>query len=589
MKNLATIKESRGAVAPLVAIMLVLIVVCVALVVDLGHVHNVKVQLQRAADAAALAGAQELSGGSGAGANARNVAVATALANTVDQDQVVINPDAVVNPSFNGQAIVAVQPIRWDPNIVDPDTGNNQTTNERITPLPIAQYDTANGLWVTAQRDVDHIFFFFTGSTQVTADAIAVASPAVPVLPLALISCIPTDNSAQNAGTLPGITICDIRSYNFKTDQDDTAAWTSLTFKPASKNNIEKFLKPGTGREEFNSVVFGKGVIPSTKGLENEIVHEIRPASFNFNKNYEGCENIGTAIDCGLGQIDPDKEIAAPEDFDPQPPPPPLVFNDPVAMDYYTGTMAFDPLAGFNPLPRWFNINTDNTSFDDQDFFSRIWSQDGILLQGPNESDAAYADRLEDLKDGNIMPYNDDRFMEGGGELVHKFQGNWVPNFSKAVQYAGYPKVFVNNGVEPPLLVEFLKSITDGPNNLSCNENSPLDPGHTVRTNVPIIFAGSCDEWKALSNSDEHTLSYVGLAKFLITRVWLTNSPYDCGANFVDSSGEGCDPFTPPVAADGTFSAVNWNTPAALEGLNMVPILEDEEEDASILKVYLVE
>ena len=592
MKSIESIKQSRGAVAPLVAIMLILIVVCVALVVDLGHIHNVKVELQRAADAAALAGAQQLTGGSGAATNARNVAVATALANTVDQDQVVIDPDFVVNPSFKEQPIVAVQPIRWDPNIVDED-GNTQTTNERITPLNMASYDTANGLWVTAQRDVDHVFFFFTGSTQVTADAIAVSSPAVPVLPLALISCVPTDKSAQNAGTLPGITICDIRSYNFKTDQDDTAAWTSLTFKPASATNINKFLQPGSGREEFNRVIFGRGVVPLTKGLENEIVDPNRPTTFN--KDYEGCENIGTAINCGLGQIDPDKEIAFPEDFDPLPPPPPLVFNDSVAMDYYTGTLAFDPLSGFNPLPRWFNIYSTDTSFDAQDYFSRVWSQDGILLQGPNETDAQYATRLQYLKDGEdgdgnpFKPYNDDRFMESGGELVHKFKGNWVPNFSKAVQYAGYPKVFVNNGVEPPLLAEFLKSITDGPNNLSCNENKPLDPGHTVRTNVPIIFAGSCDEWKALSNSDEHTLSYVGLAKFLITRVWHTNSPYDCGENFVDSSGEGCSPFTPPVAADGTFSAVNFNTPAALEGLNMVPILEDEEEDASILKVYLVE
>ena len=47
------ISDEKGAVAVLVAVMLVLILACLALVVDLGHLHNVKAQLQRAVDAAA--------------------------------------------------------------------------------------------------------------------------------------------------------------------------------------------------------------------------------------------------------------------------------------------------------------------------------------------------------------------------------------------------------------------------------------------------------------------------------------------------------------------------------------------------------
>ena len=51
-------QHQRGAVAPLIALLLFVIVICVALVVDLGRVHSVKAELQRAVDAAALAGAR---------------------------------------------------------------------------------------------------------------------------------------------------------------------------------------------------------------------------------------------------------------------------------------------------------------------------------------------------------------------------------------------------------------------------------------------------------------------------------------------------------------------------------------------------
>jgi len=96
MRSIRQLNNSEGAVAPLVAIMLIVIVVCVALVADLGHIHNVKVQLQRAVDAAALAAAQQLPGGIPA-----EVAVAVGAANKVDQEGVAIQLADVVIGTWN--------------------------------------------------------------------------------------------------------------------------------------------------------------------------------------------------------------------------------------------------------------------------------------------------------------------------------------------------------------------------------------------------------------------------------------------------------------------------------------------------------
>ncbi|MBI3839439.1 MAG: hypothetical protein HY288_16085 [Planctomycetia bacterium] len=55
-----SLKNHRGAVAPLVAVLLVPLLAMVAFTVDMGYVVRVKAELQNAADAAALAGAAEL-------------------------------------------------------------------------------------------------------------------------------------------------------------------------------------------------------------------------------------------------------------------------------------------------------------------------------------------------------------------------------------------------------------------------------------------------------------------------------------------------------------------------------------------------
>src|SRR5512140_3223154 len=77
------IAEDEGAVAVIVAVLLVVFLLLAALAVDLGYFFNVRRQLQSAADAGALAGCLELGATGDAGAAdaaARSYAVANAVA-----------------------------------------------------------------------------------------------------------------------------------------------------------------------------------------------------------------------------------------------------------------------------------------------------------------------------------------------------------------------------------------------------------------------------------------------------------------------------------------------------------------------------
>lgn len=610
--------NQKGAVAPLVAIMLVLIVVCVALVVDLGHIHNVKVELQRAVDAAALAGAQQLSGSAGSGQNAINVAVATAAANTVDRDPVNIIPADTANPNFKGFAIKMVQPIKWDKNITDPVSGTPLSTSSRITPLSTAQYDTANGLWVTASIEVKHIFFFFTDNTPVTADAIAVANPEVPVLPLAIITCIPTEELVATPGAPPDPTVCGISSYKFDPDHEDSAAWTSLTFG-ANANDIGEFMEPGVGRDKFNQAIFGTGL--TNNGLENEPVDKV-PSPFD--PDYPGCPVVfpnDLNINCGLGQID-GKSLATPGEF---PIPTPLPDLTKVA-GIYQPNPPFDPLTAYGSngyLPRWYNLNSGNIAFDSGDHFTRLWAQDGILLRG-NDAGALeplndYVARLATLANcppGNLScrPFGDDRFLNGNfitepkGSFAQNLKSSlgvatapaYWPDFLEVIKHAGYPKVGVINGNAATVLAAFVENemVTDG-TNLKCSDNDPFPAGQTtLRVNAPVIFAGSCENFTAISGAaSSHSLRYIGMSKLLLTRVWVKNNErYDCGedAQVVQLPvGAACSPadFDPPLRNNSYF-----NLPVAvsaslmgIEGLTLVPVADDEEDQGSLLKVFLVE
>lgn len=571
--------NEKGAVIVLVAIMLLLIVTCLGIVVDLGHIHNVKVQLQEAVDAAALAGAGQLNGASGMIQRVKDVAVATAKANGatevsfVDSECKSSATDSCLG-TWNDTALGSSAADRWTYNGTSP-----------------------NAVLVRATRAVKHIFFFFSAATTVTADAIAVAKPEVPVLPLAIVTCIPSDKMLENPGALPGADVCDIRSYSFNPDQNDTAAWTSLTFN-ASDTEIIDYMSSQTGRDKFNKVIFGTGI--PNDGIENEA-----PTTTG------NCDPSDLNISCGLGKI-AGKELAPPGDF---PVPPGL---PPVSATPGQPAGSFDPLVGFaqnGALPRWYNVDDDGV-FGSDDYFSRVWSQDGILIKGASESLTDYLARIKSYAvctTASCKPYGDNRFLASNTDpLIVKPTGKFAqnlkdtlgfipeywPKFVNVVAKAGYPKVGVMNGSATNILQAFVGNpdVSNG-TDLRCSDNDPFPPGQkTLRVNAPVIFAGSCEDWKALSNGG-HTLDYIGLSKFLLTRVWTNKNDYDCGTESevvqLPASGASCTAssfvpglfndqyFSLPVTVKGGFKG--------LEGLTLVPVADDEKDQGSILKVYLVE
>lgn len=628
--------SQNGAVVPLVAILLLVIVVCVAFVIDLGHIHNVKVELQRAVDAAALAAARQLPNET----NVDTVARAVAATNTVDNSPVPTDGEhlrvelglwrtetaSLGLPVSDGTANCTTPTDRWNGAGVAGETGEDLCGS------------SPNAVLVKATRDVQHAFFFFRNDTEVVADAIALAEPINPVLPLAIVSCIPLDRMQSNPGALPGTSVCDLNYYRFTSDPDDNAAWTSLTLQGGAAN-IREIIEDPDQRNLFEQIIFGHNL--GNGGIENTA-----PRAGTLTAPPAGCDHpMGTDIRCGLGKIN-DKDLAAPEEYTG-----PLgdAFPSPAAT-ITRGTDApfdtsFDPLFGYaqyGKLPRWYNFNDEDrdedTSFKTDDHFLRLWSQDGILLMGDGESFAAFQTRLQGYHNGTVKPFDDSRFVSedlGGADFVigpgtdppynltqqmkqaiaNHYSGvsaadvQYWPNFLKIMIHAGYPQVGVTNGTITDLLDGFfaMPEVADG-SNLMCSDNKPLDSasapgptgygGQTLRLQAPVIFGGFCEQFDALSSgSPNHVLVYVGLSDFLMTRAWKNNSEaYACpGPDYVSVAGcsnpfyppDGGGMDYPPIPSGGNLSLANDNI-KGIEGLFKTPLV-DETEAASTIKVLLVE
>lgn len=552
-----SIASERGSVVVLVAVMLFLIFFCVALVVDIGHIHNVKIELQRAVDAAALAGAQQIPDG-----DIVATAVAMGIVNKVDNDAVVIDPADVVAGW-------------WDAEIVKGETVLNRFT---------AGGTTVNAVKVTAKLTVPHFFFFPVDGTEVTADAIAVSQTINPVVPMAVISCLPTDTLTNNPGALNDMTVCGIRSFVF--NQENTGAWTSLTLK-VNANEVSNLMTTEEGRDNFNSIIYGRDLGPDNDGIENTIVD---PLAASFSSAYTGCNPVDFSIGCGLGRI-AGKEIASPDEF-----PEPANLTD-IMKDATTGVYqatAFDPLTDYGKglngaLPRWYNLNAASGALQRDDHFARVWSQDGVVLQGKDETVAAYQARLKKYFDATEKPFGDNRFADSGGKMIVEDKGLYKPNFAKIIKHAGYPKVYVFNGVSSTL-ADFLAlpDVAEG-TTLKGSEDDALPPGQqAVVLKTPVIFAGACEDWQALSQQNSnHELYYIGMAKFLMTRAWKNPDSYDCGSKFVNVGS--CSTTFDPPAAGVLLSAVPYNTPGTIEGLSYFPTADGEETNASLIRIFLVE
>ncbi len=591
MKKQAARKETntqKGAVAPLIAVLLLVIVVCVALVVDLGHIHNVKVELQRAVDAAALAGAHQIPDEG----RVKTVAIAAAHANSSGQAPVAITSDDVILG-------------RWDQNAL------GSSASERFTATTV----NADAVYVKAALDVAHIFFFFVEDTRVIADAIALSRPTYPILPLAMVSCIPTDETETPPGTFPDMSICGVVGLGQNTSYD-LSAWTSLTFSPVSEQSILDILSLNGTFETFNQIVFGQGLegALATGGLENEPTSS--PIGPGYDPDYLGCVNDGLTITCGLGDVGDEGGVAPPDDFNPPAGLLPLqTAVHPSGNSYYTGDSGFDPLFAYNPLPRWYDIDdpdadgddTDGDGFDEDDHFIRIMTMDGILLPGPDETENEYKARLWELKTAEgalpyvTSPYSTDdgvnnRFEDLiGGSNINQTE----PDYLAVAQSAGYPLVHVTEGVTTPILEAFLMRIfntddkKDIQNPLPCDENKPLPDSteslQSIRLNVPVIFAGSCEKWKTNPSTKGY---YIGMAKFLLTRSMLTNEMFACAEGSRTYAG-GCPSGTfesPELDALGEFGLnVKFNSPSMLEGLFTLPTTDDDGDEGGLVDIFLVE
>jgi hypothetical protein len=112
-KFLFWMKDERGGIAAMTAIMLAAIVGLLALVVDLGHLQDVKNELQNAADAAALAGARTLMPLSGTGdppwpmenpppcTTATQAALDTSMRNQANLKNVYLDPAEVITGNWD--------------------------------------------------------------------------------------------------------------------------------------------------------------------------------------------------------------------------------------------------------------------------------------------------------------------------------------------------------------------------------------------------------------------------------------------------------------------------------------------------------
>lgn len=563
------LRNEHGAVAVLVAILMVAFILCIALVVDLGHLHNVKVQLQRAADAAALAGARQLDGSSSQDSNATAVAKATAALNKVGNKTGLVGEGGWVDDTS-----VIVDLGTWNP---------DHTETSRYS-SPVAS-NTANAIKVTATLEVEHYFFFFTNGTTIVADAIAINTFQEQTIPIAVVSCL---QNGKDDIMSPGNTVNDLALYTFGSAPSDTAAWSSLTIKNANSSNLDRFFDD-CGTRLFNKIVYGTG--ETHRGIENETVKK-GECSTDDNlilvKDFNDLCNASTNITCGLGES-------------------------------FTSENPSDPL-DFNPLPRWY----------DRAAFKRIISMDGVLSRATGESTPDYEHRLGLLyiasKGGNpaytITNYNtdfepdtqftDDRFsrfiinVKNEGNII-KVTGTAL--FTEPLKESGYPSVWLIEG-ETGTIVDFLKKVVPTEGNKLVgddfktsvtNDNFPFDEdnasasygsGETLQVTIPVIFTGECAD----SKYNKPAL-YTGTANLLITRMWNTiNECYDVGATAIDlQPGADYSRFGPdknhydlPALVGNKILCTKGFAGKSFEGFTKKPS-NDEETKAGLQKIYLVE
>ncbi len=257
-RKIKRLAGQRGAVLPLVAILIVVLLGFAAFAVDLGYLHVVKGELQNAADAGALAGAGVLFDSSGNLQDFSSVVEQTATAT------------AALNKS-GGEAVQQASNVTNPAFTVTAEEGHYSFTSSSFTPnnsgiqLPgwaarsFSNLDTnpdfINAVRVTVSRnDVPAFFsriFGFSSLSVTNVQAVAYVGftatlpPGTVKEPIAICQ-----QSIQNASS--GLDCGDARMINSGQGQggvtSNTAAWTDLS-QPcsgaASSSSVQKYICGG--------------------------------------------------------------------------------------------------------------------------------------------------------------------------------------------------------------------------------------------------------------------------------------------------------------------------------------------------------
>lgn len=173
--------RQRGAVAVVVAFVLIVLLAVLGLVIDLGHLYIVKTELQNAADSCALAAARELNDLSvGASDRGKAAGVTAGTNNKMDMQGQAVSltaGDVTFSSSLSGP---------WS------DTVDNKTVYARCAPYEKVPYSVAQ--WITHVAD--------TNPMQVNAEAVArpVGGKSYCAVPIAMCTNDPLDISDLHKG-----------------------------------------------------------------------------------------------------------------------------------------------------------------------------------------------------------------------------------------------------------------------------------------------------------------------------------------------------------------------------------------------------
>jgi hypothetical protein len=180
MRTMRTTRQ-RGAVAVVVAFVLVVLIAVLGLVIDLGHLYIVKTELQNAADSCALAAARELNDLSAGASDRGKAAGVTAGTNN--------------NMDLQGKAaLFRAADVTFSASISGPwsDTVDSKTVYARCAPYEKVPYSVAQ--WITHVGD--------TNPMLVNAEAIArpVGGKSYCAVPIAMCTNDPLDIADLHKG-----------------------------------------------------------------------------------------------------------------------------------------------------------------------------------------------------------------------------------------------------------------------------------------------------------------------------------------------------------------------------------------------------